>query len=121
MPTETHYRFPAEHRIKRRRDFLQIKQAGQLRRCSHFLIITHSRTAGPTRLGVTVTRKIGGAVIRNRIKRYLREFFRNEYRSLPQATDISIVAMRGADRLSFEDVQQELQSVFLSHRGPVGR
>ena len=107
--------------MKRRRDFLQISKSGRLRRCPHFLVFTLKNFDGPTRLGVTVTRKIGGAVVRNRIKRHLREFFRLEYRSLPLMTDISIIAMRGAEKLSFPDIQRELQTVFLLSREPVGR
>ena len=112
MPTGVHYRLPAEHRVKRRRDFLSINKSGRLSRCPHFLVFTLKHPDGPTRLGVTVTRKIGGAVVRNRIKRHLREFFRLKYKTLPMATDISIIATRGAEKLSFLDIQRELQTVF---------
>lgn len=100
---------PAEHRVKRRHDFLVIKKQGKVHRTSHFLIIIDKKKIGATRLGVTLTRKIGGAVVRNRIKRYLREFFRVEYLSLPTSADISIIGLRGAEKLSFSDVQRELQ------------
>ena len=109
MPTGIRYFFPAEHKIKRRRDFLTVKKYGKLYRCPHFLVIVKNNATGPTRLGVTVTRKIGGAVVRNRIKRHLREFFRVEYQSLPASTDISIIGLRGAENLSYTDVQRELQ------------
>ena len=121
MPTGIHYSLPAEHRVKRRRDFLHISKSGRFNRSPHFLVFTLERIDGPTRLGVTVTRKIGGAVVRNRIKRYLREFFRIEYISLPLATEISIIAKRGAEKLSFQEIQCELQALFTSSRGPVGR
>ena len=120
MPTGVQYSLPAEHRVKHRRDFLNINKAGRLGRCPHFLVFTLAKTDGPTRLGVTVTRKIGGAVVRNRIKRQLREFFRVEYKYLPMATDISVIAKKGAERLSFQDIQRELNALFFSSREPVG-
>jgi ribonuclease P protein component len=100
---------------------MTVKKSGQLYRCPHFLVIIRKKIEGPTRLGVTVTKKIGGAVVRNRIKRYLREFFRVEYQSLPPATDFSIIGLRGAEKLSFSDVQRELQVVLLSVKGSTDR
>ena len=121
MPTGIRYSLPAEHKVKRRRDFLQISKLGRLSRSPHFLVFAFEQTGGSTRLGVTVTRKIGGAVVRNRIKRCLREFFRLEYKSLPISTDISIIARQGAEKLSFHDIQRELKALFISPRRPVGR
>ena len=54
----------------------------------------------PPRLGVSVGRKVGGAVVRNRIKRLLREAFRAEARLLPPGTDAVIVARRDAHDLA---------------------
>jgi ribonuclease P protein component len=60
------------------------------------------------RLGVTVSRKVGSAVERNKVKRRVREFFRLHRTKLQPAHDLLIIARAGADKLSFKDVELEL-------------
>jgi ribonuclease P protein component len=55
---------------------------------------------GPPRLGLSVSRKVGGAVERNRIKRLLREAFALEHQRLPLGTDAVVVARQGAKALA---------------------
>ncbi|MDR2502807.1 MAG: ribonuclease P protein component [Deltaproteobacteria bacterium] len=62
------------------------------------------------RLGLSVSRKIGGATRRNRVKRLLREFFRLNQAHLPSGLDMVAVPKKGLDplRLSYGLVEQEL-------------
>ena len=65
------------------------------------------KTAPPSRLGVVVTRKIGGAVQRNRIKRLCRECFRLWPDFVPNGIDLVVIARDGAHELGLADVRGE--------------
>jgi len=64
-------------RRMRRRDFLTSTREGTRRATRYFIVfVLDRRDGGAGRLGITVTRKVGGSVQRNRIKRLAREWFR---------------------------------------------
>lgn len=72
------------------------------------VVACRGREGAPTRLGVTVTRKVGSAVVRNRVKRMIREAFRTQQWDLPTGLDVVVVARREAIDASFPEIKQEL-------------
>jgi ribonuclease P protein component len=65
----------------------------------------------PSRLGVTVTKKVGTAVRRNRVKRLVREAFRLCPDLVPSGVDLVVIAKDGAPTLALVDVQTEWAAV----------
>ena len=74
-----------------------------------FRILIRPNQRSQARLGVTVTKKVGSAVIRNRIKRHVREYFRLNKHLLPPGHDVLIIALKGAAKLDHHSVQEELK------------
>ena len=83
--------FPRECHIRRGVDFQRVYR----RRCvvSDQMIVVHSCENGLNyaRLGLSVSRKVGGAVVRNRWKRLLREAFRLRRADLPAGVDLVVI------------------------------
>jgi ribonuclease P protein component len=63
-------------------------------------------------LGITVSRKVGNSVCRNRIKRWVREYYRKLPEDALPAIDINVIAKRHAGSLSHDELDQELCSAF---------
>ena len=64
------------------------------------------------RLGITVTRRVGKAVTRNRVKRQVRECFRRRRRLLDEGLDVVVIARGGAAELLTPEVEAELGGLF---------
>lgn len=100
--------FPKVARLRRRREFLEVQRTGARRHTQHLVLIRRP-VAGPTsRLGVTVSSRVGDAVIRNRVKRILREVFRGCRSAIRPPADIVVIAKPGADTLSYAQAANEL-------------
>jgi ribonuclease P protein component len=80
--------------------------------CAHFVFLVAPRQEpGPARLGLVVSRKVGNAVARNRVKRVCRECFRHGHAAVPEGIDLVIVARAGAAELDFAAASREWADV----------
>lgn len=105
--------FGRDRRIRTRPEFLALQQGGGRVHTAHFLLIVGRGPdpSRPARLGVTVTRKIGDAVRRNRVKRVVREAFRLDPALLPVGVDLLVIAKSGAPTLGLAEVRAEWSAV----------
>ncbi len=73
---------------------------------------------GASRLGLTVSRRVGGAVVRNRVKRRIREWFRAQHEQLTAPLDLVVIARRSAGSLDASSIAAELSSLLEGSREP---
>lgn len=76
MVSSGKYGFPKENRLLRERDFQRVYREGRLFQDELFRLFYLEKGGGPPRLGLAVGKQLGRAVVRNRVKRALREAFR---------------------------------------------
>lgn len=75
------------------------------------ILVCAGSDPGHARLGLTVSRKVGNAVERNRVKRRVREWFRQEGHVLATGLDVVVIARREATTLPFAEVSQQLSAL----------
>lgn len=109
--------FPRNFRITARRDFASVYEKGRRAGSSSLTLFGLPNTFGYCRLGVTVTRKVGGAVERNRIKRVFRDIFRRHRAELEPGLDLVVNARPGTDRVPTVELERE----FLARFGEIAR
>ena len=92
-------RITKEMRLRKRAEFIAVQRDGQKLHGRHVLALARKRedVELPGRLGITVTKKVGNAVVRNRIKRLVREWVRL-HGWVPAGWDVVVVAKDSAAR-----------------------
>jgi ribonuclease P protein component len=70
-------------------------------------LVLSENDLGYPRLGLAVGRRVGGAVVRNRLKRRLREIFRRHRDVFPAPLDVVVIPLSGAERLSFDQLRDQ--------------
>jgi ribonuclease P protein component len=78
---------------------------------SFVLLMADRRPIDPSadaRLGITVSRRVGPSVVRSRVKRRLREWFRTHRAEIPRGKDIVVIARSAAASISQVEIEREL-------------
>ncbi|WP_336321156.1 ribonuclease P protein component [Streptomyces lavendofoliae] len=110
---------PTENRLRRREDFATAVRRG--RRAGRPLLVVHlnsgatdphasGETAPPTRAGFVVSKAVGGAVVRNQVKRRLRHLMRDRLPTLPPGSLVVVRALPGAGDADHAQLAQDLDA-----------
>lgn len=90
-------------------EFRRALQKGRRFRSPQLTLIAFLKYNGKARLGLTVSRKVGNAVVRNRLKRRLREIIRLQRWRFSRPWDLVIIAQPGAGELSSQALWDQLK------------
>lgn len=89
-------RFPKSRRLLRRGEFQQVFKEGRVRKDARLVAYLLPVAAAETRMGIVVGRGFRGSVVRNRIKRLIREAFRTVRTELAAGHDVILLPRQGA-------------------------
>ncbi|WP_328495260.1 ribonuclease P protein component [Streptomyces sp. NBC_00414] len=110
---------PSEHRLRRREDFATAVRRG--RRAGRPLLVVHFRSGAtdphvpgestpPTRAGFVVSKAVGGAVVRNKVKRRLRHLMRTRVAQLTPGSLVVVRALPGAGDADHAQLARDLDA-----------
>ncbi len=104
--------FKKKDKIIKRREFLQLQRCGKRIQNRNFIVIYSDGRVKKNRIGITVSKKLGNAVKRNKIKRLIRENFRMNRDKIAEFMDINVIAKKKAGEISADMVFKSLDGIF---------
>jgi ribonuclease P protein component len=121
-------RFRQADRILSSKDFGRVVKCGKRTASGSFVVVIASKTSGAEdesdenrrKLGVTVSKRVGNAVVRNRVKRCIREWFRHAREALPPGSEIVVIARRKARDLLGCEITAVLDQMIPHQQGRRG-
>lgn len=108
-------------RLRASRDFRRVQGRGQKVRQTDLLLLYLPGQTPQSRIGLTVSRKVGNAVIRNQVKRRLREGLRHVYDHLQGRWDVVVIAHPSAAAATAESLWSQLTAGLSRLDTPAGR
>jgi len=103
--------FPREARLLKRRDFLEVQERGRKVTAGPLVGLVVPSPDGASRLGLTVSSKVGTAVVRNAVRRRLRELFRKRRDRWPGGMHLVVVARPSAREASFAALERAAEAL----------
>ena len=109
--------FRRAEKVTNKSSYRIIYEQGVRRSSRFFTIVACGNSIGVKRLGITVTKKTGNAVFRNRTKRLIREFFRRNKNLFPAGHDVVVMAKKNTPPLTYQETERELTELFTRKAG----
>ena len=120
-------RFPKAERLRTDREYREVVRKGERATTPHFTVYRDHRAgtgagrgAAGRRIGISVGKRAGGSVLRNRLKRFLREFYRHNKGAFPEGSRTAIVVKKAPPDMSLDAVSRELLGAMMRRWGNKG-
>ncbi len=107
------FSFTKQERINQPQDFRRVMRKGRRRASNNFVLFFEENKISFHRLGIVVKKEIGKAPFRNRIRRYVREFFRLYKHQIKGSFDIVFLVKKGCTINCFKEAEEELRGLFI--------
>jgi ribonuclease P protein component len=104
--------FKRGERIAQPQDFRRVMKLGRRLSSRNFVLFIKKNENLSHRLGIVVKKEIGPAAYRNRMKRYVREFFRLHKQQIEGSCDIILMTKKGCSINRYQDAKEELRGLF---------
>lgn len=101
-------RFPPAERLRKRPQFLHARRRGRRGEGSWVVVYVVDNDLGFPRLGVTASKKVGNAVVRNRYKRRLREIFRRNKARFGTSHDVVVIVKAREETPRFDTLRDDV-------------
>ncbi len=102
------FEFKKRERISHPQEFRRVMKSGRRVHSRNLLLFIQENTLGFHRLGIVVKKEVGPASYRNRIKRYVREFFRLHKHRIQGSLDLIVLTKKGCLLKRYQDAEDEL-------------
>jgi len=107
------FRFTKKERITEPQDFRRVMKLGRRNSSRNFMLFIQESEKTFHRLGIVVKKEVGPAAFRNRMKRYIREFFRLHKHKIKGSYDIILMIKKGCSFNRYQEAEKELRGLFI--------
>jgi ribonuclease P protein component len=107
------FRFRKKERVTQPQDFRRVMKLGGRKSSRDFILFIDKSENTFHRLGIVVKKEVGSAAFRNRVKRYIREFFRLHKHQIKGSYDIILMVKKGCSLNRYEEAEEELRRLFI--------
>jgi ribonuclease P protein component len=113
VTTKGRFRFSKKERITHPQDFRRVMKFGRKFTSKSFILFMEKNQDSFHRLGIVVKKEVGPATFRNRIRRYIREFFRLHKYDIKGSFNIILLVRKGCSADRYGEAEGELKRLFV--------
>ena len=110
---EGSFKFTKKERITQPQEFKRVMKLGRRISSRNFILFVKKNEEPFHRLGIVVKKEMGPATFRNRMKRYIREFFRLHKYQIKGFYNIVLMVKKGCSVNRYQEAEEELRGLFI--------